>query len=286
MKIAIIGAGGFIGQHCIQNLNKDHQIISIQRSDVDLLRSDAAVALVNYLKNADAVVILSCITPKKGQTVQQLQQRYVDNVNMMHAINSALHQIKQSRIVYISSDAVYSELQNEITEDTGLNFVNLYAMAHLARERLLLEMQYTHPICILRPCAILGVNDPHNAYGPNSFLREAINSNRITLFGEGEELRNYLYVDDLVKTIAVALENDLIGTYNVAMQQAYSFAEIASMICNLLETDVAIIHKERAIPVRHKIHISHKLSNVLPELEFMPLQDTLKLMYQGLRAVV
>ena len=75
---------------------------------------------------------------------------------------------------------------------------------HLARE-VRLEM-LTVPIGTICPTLIYGSNDPHNGYGPNLFLRNALDGKDIRLFGKGEELkRSYLYRG----CIKLMLKNDI-----------------------------------------------------------------------------
>ena len=53
------------------------------------------------------------------------------------------------------------------------------------------------PLAILRPTLIYGEKDPHNGYGPNQFRRKANKGEAITLFGEGEERRDHVAIDDV-----------------------------------------------------------------------------------------
>ena len=61
----------------------------------------------------------------------------------------------------------------------------------------MLKMAVTVPIVVLRPSPLYGVADPHNGYGPNRFSRLAAQGGEITLFGEGEEKRDHVFVEDL-----------------------------------------------------------------------------------------
>ena len=61
----------------------------------------------------------------------------------------------------------------------------------------------------LRPTLIYGTDDPHNSYGPNSFYRLATKNEDIVLYGEGEELRDHVHIDD-VSTLAYMMLSEAI----------------------------------------------------------------------------
>ena len=71
---------------------------------------------------------------------------------------------------------------------------------HRTRE-LMLAREAKAPLAVLRLTAIYGAGDTHNSYGPNRFLRQALKDGRIPLFGNGEETRDHLHVDDAVDLI-------------------------------------------------------------------------------------
>ena len=61
------------------------------------------------------------------------------------------------------------------------------------------------PLAFLRPTLIYGANDPHNGYGPNRFRRQAAKGETITLFGEGEEKRDHVPVDDVAALVSACV---------------------------------------------------------------------------------
>ena len=87
---------------------------------------------------------------------------------------------------------------------------------------------------------VYGAADPHNGYGPNRFLRLALAQKPIVLFGNGEEQRDHVYVDDIADLIKrmVWLRSD--GVLNGATGETFSFRTIA-------ETAVALAG---AVPVQ------------------------------------
>ena len=70
---------------------------------------------------------------------------------------------------------------------------------HLTRENLLNKL-FSEKILILRPTLVYGKNDPHNGYGPNSFIRLARKNKDIKIFGK-EKKRDHIHIEDVVQII-------------------------------------------------------------------------------------
>ena len=101
-------------------------------------------------------------------------------------------------LLYISSDAVYADDANPVTERSPLRPRRMHGMMHAARE-LMLRSELRQPFAVLRPTLIYGARDPHSGYGPNRFRRQAAKGEPITLFGEGEEKRDHVAVEDVAQ---------------------------------------------------------------------------------------
>ena len=89
------------------------------------------------------------------------------------------------------------------------------------------------PICVVRPTLIYGKDDPHNGYGPNLFLRNALDGKDIRLFGKGEELRDHVWIEDVSKIICDVCLYNSSGILNVASGITYSFKNIAEKIISI-----------------------------------------------------
>lgn len=281
-KIAVIGASGFVGQAFVRHAQAaGHTVVAVSRSNADFTQDDSYLALKKLLAPCDVVVVLAAITPKKGSNTAELSQRFIDNLLIANNTIKALATAGVKQILYISSDAVYSPEVTEIDEISATEPDNLYGLAHKTREALFTQSFPERRLCILRPCAIYGLGDPHNAYGPNRFMQTAVTKQLIDLFGQGEELRNYVYLDDLAKIMLLAITNEVTGIFNVASQPAISFKQIAQAISELSANKIQINFTERLTPIKHRIHTSDKLTRHLTEISYTPLASALELMYKG-----
>src|SRR5207249_12306688 len=126
----------------------------------------------------------------------------------------------------------------------------LYGLMHLMRERMMLVAARA-PVMILRPCAMYGAGDTHNSYGLNRFMRTALKDRQIQLFGQGEEQRDHLHVEDCARLIELCLQQRHAGILNVATGHAVSFMEVARTVAEIVG-GVEVKRQSRSGPVTHR----------------------------------
>jgi UDP-glucose 4-epimerase len=244
-RAIVLGAGGFIGGACLKRLQKAGiDTLPITRNEVELLADGAANRLAEYIKDNDSLIVISAKAPVKNNDM------LLENIIMMRAICAAIEQTKPSHVVYISSDAVYADSPTPITETSCAQPGSLHGAMHLARE-LMLEHSCSVPLAILRPTLVYGFDDPHNGYGPNRFRRLAANGEDIVLFGEGEERRDHVLVDDIADIVQRVLFQRSKGILNIATGQVTSFRALAEKIVALSGSTVSISGSPRQGPMPH-----------------------------------
>ena len=195
--MVILGSSGFLGRGLARACAAAGiETIGLGSREVDLADASAGAQLAARLRPRDVVVFLSALTPDKGRDSGTLMR----NLAMCRAVCEATRAVEIAQLVYASSDAVYSFATTLISEATPPVPIDLYGVMHRARE-LMLASEAKAPVAVLRLTAIYGTGDTHNSYGPNRFMRQALKDGRISLFGNGEETRDHLHVDDAVDLI-------------------------------------------------------------------------------------
>src|SRR5258708_10494433 len=190
-RVVIIGAGGLVGGAIGARLTADEvPMLALTRKELDLLKPEAAATLQRLLRADDSVVFVSALAPTRNNAM------LIDNLRMAEAVCTALAVQPAGHLVYVSSDAVYSDDANPVTERSCQQPSSLHGVMHLARE-IMLRAALKLPLAILRPTLIYGAKDPHNGYGPNRFRRLAAQGETITLFGDGGEKRHHVLVADV-----------------------------------------------------------------------------------------
>ena len=96
---------------------------------------------------------------------------------------------------------------------------------HLRREKIL-RSKFKNRLCILRPTLIYGPHDSHDGYGPNRFVKLGVNKKNIVLFGNGDEKRDHVHVNDVVSVIMFCIFKRATGVLNIASGKGVSMKKL------------------------------------------------------------
>src|SRR5258708_7627310 len=268
-RVVIIGAGGFVGGAIGARLTADKvPMLALTRNELDLLKPEASATLQRLLRTDDSVAFVSALAPTRNNAM------LIDNLRMAEAVCAALAAQSVAHLIYISSDAVYSDDANPVTERSCQQPSSLHGAMHLARE-IMVRTTLKLPLAILRPTLIYGAKDPHNGYGPNRFRRLAAKGETIPLFGEGEEKRDHVHVDDVAALVSAVLHHRSKGVLNIATGKSASFREIAETVVALSGRSVEIRGTPRQNPITHRHFDITDCLKAFPEFHYVTLQDEL-----------
>jgi UDP-glucose 4-epimerase len=272
-RVVVLGAGGFIGKAIAARLAAQRvPVIALGRNEIDLIAHDAGDRLAGSLHRTDALVMVSARAPCK--TPQML----LDNIQMMGAVCAALGRSPVAHVVYVSSDAVYHDALTPLNESSPAAPTSLHGAMHVAREHMLKAVVGRIPLAVLRPTLVYGASDPHNGYGPNRFRRLANRGEPIVLFGEGEERRDHVDIDDVATIACRVLAQRSEGTLNIATGVVTSFRAIAEQVVVLSPRKVTINASPRSGPMPHNGYRAFDPENTLaafPNFRYTTLADGL-----------
>jgi UDP-glucose 4-epimerase len=278
-RVVVLGAGGFLGARLLK-FCADAQIeaVGLGSRDFDLADPAAPTGLAARLRTSDVVVFLAALTPDKGRDSGTLMR----NLAMARAVCEATRTHEIAHLIYASSDAVYSFAMPLISEETPAVPLDLYGAMHRTRELMLLG-EAKAPLAILRLTAVYGRGDTHNSYGPNRFMRQALQDGRIPLFGNGEETRDHLYVDDAVDIIRKIVVHGSTGLLNLASGSSVTFRSIADMIAARAGRPVEVATSARQNPATHRHFDVTHLLRAFPDARLTPLGEGLESMLADAR---
>ncbi|AVI42733.1 dTDP-glucose 4,6-dehydratase [Bacillus pumilus] len=127
---------------------------------------------------------------------------------------------KAKKLIHISTDEVYGDLELDdpaFTEQTPLSPNNPYSASKASSDLLVKSYIHTHQLpAMITRCS--------NNYGPYqheeklipTIIRKAINGEKIPIYGDGQQIRDWLYVEDHAKAVKQVLENGTAGqVYNI-----------------------------------------------------------------------
>ncbi len=264
-RVVVIGGKGFVASAVAERLERGGvPVRRVGRAEIDLLAPGAAAALAAILQPDDAVVAASAIAPCKNG------EQLVQNMVLARAIADALAQRPVTHVLNVSSDAVYADDLAWVNEASPAAPTGLHGAMHLARE-ILLRSTVRAPLCILRPSLLYGAKDPHNGYGPNRFRRLAAEGKEITLFGEGEEKRDHVFIDDVAEIAALCLAHRSAGVLNVATGVSTSFRQVAEACVAPVKKRIDVKGTPRKNPITHRHFDVAACLSAFPMFHFTPL---------------
>jgi nucleoside-diphosphate-sugar epimerase len=244
-RAVVVGATGFVGSAIASRLERDRvPVLRITRREIDLTAVGADAKLASALRPGDVLVAVAARAPVKNPDM------LVENMLIARAMARAASGVDLAQVVNISSDAVYADSPDPLTERSCASPGSLHGAMHLARE-VVFGAEVKAPLAHLRPSLLYGAGDPHNGYGPNRFRRLAAKGEDIVLFGEGEERRDHVLIDDVGELAARVVLMRSRGVLNIATGEAHSFRDIAERIVALSGRKVAIRGMPRSGPMPH-----------------------------------
>lgn len=268
-RVVVLGAKGFVASQLIRLLGS-HGIPCrpVGSVEVDLSEPAAAEKLRRIVQPDDAIVVSAGLTPEHGRD----RAAFLKNVAMIDSLCAAIEEAPCAHVVYISSASVYDPRCEDIDESSCCESDDPYGLAHIVREKLLAGAcrRSNVGLAIIRPSAIYGAGDTHNSYGPNRFLRSALREGRIALFGEGEEERDHIYIDDVANLVRLTLLRRHCGVMNAAHGEALTFRDAALRIRQAVGGDVTLAMEPRRVPIRHQRFDTAALRRAFPEFRPTP----------------
>lgn len=274
-KVAITGAGGFIGAYLTRSLlAKGHKVVAIDNfirgrqsrlesllGDVDRVDVDVRdkTALVSNLRGVDAVFHLAAIN---GTENFYTRPALVLDVGVRGAISVSEACIEagvpdlvvaSSAEVYQSPSIIPTPESIEMVIPNSLNPRYSYGGSKLISE--LIAFNYCRD-----KLAKVQVFRPHNVYGPDMGWKHVIpqliekvqlsaerGNGQITLQGDGTETRAFCYVDDIVDGIITMWESgETMNVYHIGSMEEVSIRHLTEVVAESLDVSVEPISGEAA----------------------------------------
>lgn len=232
-NVLLVGKSGFVStrfQKLLKSKKIKFQVIGSKEIDLISDKSSKKLEKFNKGNNLYTIYFFSALTPDKGKDEFTL----IDNIKMISNFLKFFPIQKVKKFIYISSDAIFGNI-SKINDQTQPIPSDLYGSMHLIREKIIESHFDKSKIIILRPTAIFGFGDTHNSYGPNRFINQAVNKGEITLFGQGLDKRDHLFIDDFINVLLSLISSSRSGAFNVANEKSVTFKSIALQIKDIFK---------------------------------------------------
>lgn len=268
-KILITGGAGFIASALIRNFIKttDYQIMNLDKltyaGNVESLAEIADSGNYQFTQGdiCDYDLVTSLFADFQPDAIMHLaaeshvdrsidgpaefiETNIVGTYNLLNCAKNyrqALSEEKQAafRFQHISTDEVYGSLGDSglFEENTPYDPRSPYSASKAASDHLVMAWFHTFGLPVL-------MTNCSNNYGPYHFpekliplvILNALDGKELPIYGKGDNIRDWLYVDDHAKALALVLDKGIPGeTYNVGGNNERTNLEVVETICNILD---------------------------------------------------
>lgn len=258
MNVLVTGGCGFIGSNFIRHILKrypDCRVINLDdltyAGNLDNLRDikeddrytfvkgrvENAALVKDVIKGIDAVVHFAAES-HVDRSIVDAQPFLITNVVGTYVMLEASRNASIKRFIHISTDEVYGSLGDtgKFKEDTTLRPNSPYSASKASADMLVRAYHETYgfPAIIVRPS---------NNYGPYQFpekfiplmITNLLDDRPIPVYGEGRNIRDWLYVEDNCRAIDLVLRKGRAGEiYNVGGNAEMRNIEIAKMVIGIM----------------------------------------------------
>ncbi len=251
VRIFITGGTGFIGTHLCKKLielnynvtvfdnfsnSKQENFLSIIKNNVRLIFGDIlnTSELVLAMKNHDVVIHLAAQI-SVSESIKNPKFTFKTNVQGTQNVLNACLKNNIKKIIATSTAAVYQNTSSKIilNEISPVEPLSPYGKSKLEMENKIFDFISTNPMdaTILRLFNVYGIGQSLEYAGViTKFLFDIQNNNSLTIFGNGEQTRDFVYVDDVIDSILLSLNNTDFEKYNVANGKSISILNLAKLM--------------------------------------------------------
>jgi UDP-glucose 4-epimerase len=282
-RIIVFGHTGFIGRNLLSYCkakSKGIEVLGFSSSDVDLTQKRELERLSDLFDQDAAIIFCSALKRQLGDNLDSFSA----NMLMVENICRMLEERPVRRFVYFSSGAVYGEdvQHGKITEETPVQPTSFYGIGKFAAERLFwktIDPKENSSLVILRPPTIYGPGDRGFPYGPSGFTHAAVINKQITLWGDGTELREFIYVADVVEITYRLVFSSFEGVLNLTSGKSYSFVDVLDSLGEHAVCPLNIVSRPRSKQKVDNVFVNDKLTVLFPDFTFTSLKKGIKRLF-------
>ncbi len=269
MKFLVTGAAGFIGSHLCKRLLKDGARVCgldsftdfypkwikemnlaplLTQKNFEFIHEDIlSMNLIKTLERMDIVFHLAAQPGVRASWGENFSIYTKNNIEATQSLLEAATSIPIKKFIYASSSSVYGLCpQLPMEETSALIPFSPYGVTKLAAENLsyLYYKNFGVPCVSLRFFTVYGPGQrPDMAF--HKFLKSIAQNKEITVYGDGQQTRDFTYIDDIIEAIVSSIENGKAGeAYNVGGGTRRKLADLIPILERICQKKINIKYQE------------------------------------------
>ena len=255
MRVLVTGGSGFVGQHVVRQLLErgDEVVVAdlrpfpdasspIRQVTGDLRERENVDAAFNH--NVDAVIHLAAITSVL-LSVNDPDGVFTTNVVMTEMLLEQCRLRGIDRFVFASTNAVVGDIGfATINEKSPMRPLTPYGATKAASEMLLSAYSASYGIIgvALRFTNIYGIGMQLKDSVIARMMKAALGGGGIEIYGDGEQVRDYVFVTDAVSSLFLGLELEAPDVLTIGAARSLSMNELHRLTCDATEVAIGATH--------------------------------------------
>jgi UDP-glucose 4-epimerase len=269
-RVLVTGGAGFIGSNLSNYLAADNEVIALDNCYLgtpenladDVIFAEADVLDEDLPTDVDAVFHLAALSSREMLEENPRDGARVNIEGFVNVVEQAMADGCET-FVYASTSSIYGSQEEPCSEEMAVEAATGYDASMMGRERYAEYYSDFHGLTLagMRFFSVYqgyGGNEEHKGEYANTIAQFAdaiADGESPVLWGDGTQTRDFTHVDDIVRGLELAAEEELDGVYNLGVGDPYTFNEMVDMINEELGTEVDPVYEP--VPLENYVYHTH-----------------------------
>jgi len=297
-KILVTGGAGFIGSHLVDRLIEEGYTVmvldNLSRGSLENVNAKADFERIdisnnqftNLIKKIKPDIVFHLAAQSSiARSIKNPKRDIEVNLLATQDLLDVAKEAKVKKLIFASSAAVYAESKKlPLDEENIKEPISLYGVSKLLSEYLLQNYHKIHglPYISLRFANVYGPRQDSSGEGGvvAIFIDKILKNGQATIFGDGTQTRDFVYVSDVVDACLSSLKDNVFGEFNIGTEEETSIVNLYKKLLGLTGVkDNRKFEKRKILEVKRSSLLSEKFRDICGWKPKVDLDQGLKLTF-------